>query len=49
MARKRKENRQIKYFDYSLLFIIIFVLMSAMNLVQLASDRKKSVIHAAGK
>ncbi len=26
MARKRKENRQIKYFDYSLLFIIIFLI-----------------------
>ncbi len=26
MARKRKENRQIKYFDYSLLFIIVFLI-----------------------
>ena len=26
MARRQKKKRQIKYFDYSLLFIIIFLI-----------------------
>ena len=33
------------YAMFTLLFLIIFVLMTAMNLMQLVSDRKKAVSH----
>ena len=37
------------YAMFTLLFLLIFVLMTAMNLLQLVSDRKKASAHTSGK
>ena len=37
------------YAMFTLLFLLIFVLMTAMNLLQLVSDRKKASVHTSGK
>ena len=37
------------YALFTLLFVLIFVLMVGMNLVQMRSDRKKSEAHGNGK
>ena len=34
---------------FTLLFLLIFVLMTAMNLMQLVSDRRKAEARAMGK
>ena len=45
-----KKPIQPKVYDlFTLLFVLIFVLMVGMNLVQMRSDRKKSEAHGNGK